>query len=107
MPQPPPQPPHLWAVSPSGPPAGTWHFSYTGVAYTSATKFTDGTETTFGYCERPHLVFDTDGVTPVALTNGVKMGAMPGMQNDDQSYTLLRPLKRDSAPAGALLTLAI
>lgn len=83
------------------------HWTYTGVAYTSATKFTDGTETTFGYCERPHLVFDTDGVTPVALTNGVKMGAMPGMQNDDQSYTLLRPLKRDTAPAGTLLTLAI
>ena len=44
------------------------------------------------YVERPHLVFNEDGTLPVALTNGVKIGAQPGMQNDDQSYTLLRPL---------------
>lgn len=65
---------------------------YTGKAYTSATEFTDGGTTVFPYCERPHLVFDKDGVTPVALTNGVKLGKQAGLVNDDQSYTLLRPL---------------
>jgi hypothetical protein len=29
-----------------------------------------------------------------ALTNGVKLGAQPGICNDDQSFTLLRPLQR-------------
>ena len=43
--------------------------------------------------QRPHLVFAEDGVTPVALTNGVKMGPQTGMANDDQSFTLLRPLR--------------
>ena len=38
-------------------------------------------------------MFAEDGVTPVALTNGVKMGPQPGMANDDQSFTLLRPLR--------------
>jgi hypothetical protein len=33
-------------------------------------------------------------VTPVALTNGVKLGAQPGIANEDQSFTLLRPLRQ-------------
>jgi hypothetical protein len=45
----------------------------------------------FGHCERPHLLFDKDGFTPIALTNGVKI---QGLSNDDQSFTLLRPLQR-------------
>ena len=75
----------------------------------------------YPYCERPHLVFAEDGVTPVALTNGkysqytgdppllvisrphmtdivlitgVKMGMQAGIANDDQSFTLLRPLRQ-------------
>lgn len=68
------------------------HWTYTGIAYTATTKFTDGTTTVFPYVERPHLVFDETGIKPVALTNGVKYGLQPGIQNDDQSYTLLRPL---------------
>eukprot|EP00041_Stephanoeca_diplocostata_P029789 m.887075 g.887075 ORF g.887075 m.887075 type:complete len:401 (+) comp23634_c0_seq3:572-1774(+) len=60
-----------------------------GTAYTGLVNFTDGTSYDFPYVERPHLVFDKDGVTPVALTNGVK----PGWGADgDQSFTLLRPL---------------
>eukprot|EP00039_Didymoeca_costata_P022040 m.3544 g.3544 ORF g.3544 m.3544 type:complete len:68 (+) comp2785_c0_seq2:68-271(+) len=53
-----------------------------------------GTSTEFPYCERPHFVFQPDGVTLAALTNGVKLGPQAGMQNDDQSYTLLRPLRQ-------------
>ena len=68
------------------------HWTYTGIAYTAKTSFTDATAVTFPYVERPHLVFAKDGVTPVAVTNGVKLGAQPGMQGDDQSFTLLRPL---------------
>ncbi len=65
----------------------TWTF--TGTAYSGFTEYDDGTSFEFPYCERPHLIFATDGVTPVALTNGVK----PGWgQGGDQSFTLLRPL---------------
>lgn len=68
-------------------------WTYTGIAYSANTTFTDGSSFEFPYCERPHLVFGVDGVTPVALTNGVKLGPQAGMANDDQSFTLLRPLK--------------
>ena len=68
------------------------HWTYTGVAYTSVTKYNDGTTVEYPYCERPHLIFGKDG-QPVALTNGVKLGPVAGITNDDQSFTLLRPLR--------------
>jgi len=48
---------------------------YTGQAYTARASYDDGTSLTYPYCDRPHLVFDKDGTTPLALTNGVKLGA--------------------------------
>jgi len=65
----------------------TW--KYTGTAADAKADYTDGTTETFGHCERPHMIFDEAGTTPVALTNGVKI---QGISNDDQSFTLLRPL---------------
>jgi len=64
-----------------------WHYS--GTAATAETHYTDGTVVTFSHSERPHILFDKDGTTPMALTNGVKI---QGVTNDDQSFTLLRPL---------------
>jgi hypothetical protein len=70
---------------------------YTGTAATADTTYTDGSKETFGHCERPHLIFDKDGTTPVALTNGVKI---QGLSNNDQSFTLLRPLRQKSDHSG-------
>jgi hypothetical protein len=36
-------------------------WTYTGVAYTSLTKYTDGSTVEYPYCERPHLIFDHTG----------------------------------------------
>ena len=68
-----------------------WHYS--GTAAPPDTTYSDGTKEVFSHSERPHILFDKDGVTPVALTNGVKI---QGRSNDDQSFTLLRPLRRAS-----------
>ena len=50
-------------------------------------NFTDGTSTTFEACERPHVVLDPTGQTPIGLTNGVieKNGG-------DAAFTLVRPI---------------
>lgn len=69
----------------------TW--KYTGTAATADTVYTDGTKETFGHSERPHILFDKDGTTPVALTNGVKV---QGLSNDDLAFTLMRPLRQKS-----------
>lgn len=79
------------AYSPDG---VSW--TYTGTAATAETKYTDGTSEVYGHCERPHIMFDKDGVTPVALTNGVKI---QGLSNDDQSFTLFRPLNTKATSA--------
>jgi hypothetical protein len=71
-----------------------WH--YTGTAATAVAHYTDGSSENYGHCERPHVLFDKDGVTPIALTNGVKI---QGLSNDDQSFTLLRPLNTKPAKA--------
>jgi len=72
-------------------------WAYTGTAATADAVYTDGSKETFGHCERPHLIFDKDGTTPVALTNGVKI---QGLSNDDQSFTLLRPLRQKRGSSG-------
>ena len=66
------------------------HHSVVASRYTGVTQYDDGTSFEFVACERPHLIMDKDGVTPVALTNGVKPGW--GVMQD-QSFTLLRPIK--------------
>jgi len=74
-------------------------WTYTGTAATADTTYTDGSSVSFSHLERPQLVFAEDGFTPLALTNGVKTD-QTGLSNDDQSFTLLRPLKQ---AAGAVV----
>ena len=70
----------------------TWNgFSHDIHAYDSYTEYTDGTNFSFARLERPHLIFDTDGYTPIAITNA----AQPGGEDLDYSYTLLRPINQD------------
>eukprot|EP00490_Sorites_sp_Unknown_P029464 CAMPEP_0114669472 /NCGR_PEP_ID=MMETSP0191-20121206/38139_1 /TAXON_ID=126664 /ORGANISM="Sorites sp." /LENGTH=198 /DNA_ID=CAMNT_0001925243 /DNA_START=886 /DNA_END=1479 /DNA_ORIENTATION=- len=56
-------------------------------AYEGFTEYDDGTNFTFARCERPHLIMDDDGYTPLALSNAVQ----PGGQSLDYSFTLIRP----------------
>jgi hypothetical protein len=67
-------------------------WTYGGIAATAFTSFTDGTNFTFPYLERPHFVFaaGSNDTKIVALTNGVKPQWTGG---PDQSYTLLRPVQ--------------
>eukprot|EP01084_Bolivina_argentea_P238247 400262_1 len=62
---------------------------YTGYIYSNVVDFTDGSTFMFERRERPHFVFDDDGCTPIALTNGVQWGGV----YDDSTYTLLQPIK--------------
>ena len=64
----------------------TW--IYAGVSYSNTVVFDDGTQETFPRRERPHLIFDDDGCTPIALTNGLNYGGKYG----DATYTLLQPI---------------
>lgn len=68
-------------------------WTWTGIAATADTTYTDGTTRSFSHLERPQLVFAKDMVTPIAVTNGVKTD-QAGLSNNDQSFTLLRPLKQ-------------
>merc|ERR1719329_1427243 len=68
-------------------------WTWTGIAATADTVYKDGTSATFSHLERPQLVFAKDGKTPIALTNGVKT-EQTGLANNDQSFTLLRPLQQ-------------
>ncbi len=45
----------------------------------------------FQRCERPHIIMDDDGYTPIALTNSAQLGG----EYLDYSYTLLRPINTD------------
>ena len=78
-------------------------WTFTGSAYTSHTRYDDGSSADFPFCERPHFVFAADGTTPLALTNGVKPGWGAG---GDQSFTLLRPLAAAHGDARAYSTVA-
>lgn len=74
----------------------TWNgFDEKVHAYGNKVHFVDGSSTTFERVERPHIVFDADSFTPIALTNGVVEG---GSKQDqfypDYSYTLLRPINQ-------------
>eukprot|EP01084_Bolivina_argentea_P053300 97844_1 len=50
---------------------------YTGVAYNNIIKYNDNSQQSFKRRERPHLIFDNDGCTPVALINA----AIPMSEN--------------------------
>lgn len=58
-------------------------------------RYTDGSKDRVCNGDRPKLLFDIDGVTPVALTTAAGEhpwnSTVPGLDND-QTYTLLRPV---------------
>ncbi|CAH1787739.1 unnamed protein product [Owenia fusiformis] len=64
------------------------NWQYGGRAFGNKVQFTDGTEFEFTRRERPHFVFDKDGVTPLALTSGAQYGG----KYNDACYTLLQPV---------------
>eukprot|EP01083_Nonionella_stella_P170294 579227_1 len=57
---------------------------YAGSSYGNHVEFTNGANFTFSRRERPHLIFDEDGCTPIALTNGAQYGG----EYHDATYTL-------------------
>jgi hypothetical protein len=69
-----------------------WFYPYiSGSAYFENVTLTDGRELQFHRRERPHLVFDKDGVTPLALTNGAGIDGIG--KYGDATWTFLQPLK--------------
>ena len=67
-----------------------------GVAFDGNVTYVDGTSDKVCNGDRPKILFDRDGVTPVALTTAAgerKWSPTPGLDSD-QTYTLLRPLYR-------------
>jgi len=88
-----------------------WDWTYSGVAWGNATgryntpqgqgadiEFTDGTTTRFTRVERPHLVFASNALRgdPIYLTNAAQYGTgtdpATSAHNDDQTYTIIRPV---------------
>ena len=60
-------------------------------------RYSDGSTDKVCNGDRPKLLFDTDGVTPVALTSAAGehpwTSSVPGLDSD-QTYTLLPPVAR-------------
>ena len=77
----------------------SWH--YTGVAYSNVANYSDGSWQAFERRERPHLLFAADGVTIIALSNGVQYAAPPGVtctvagspSTCDPIFTLVQPVR--------------
>jgi hypothetical protein len=69
------------------------NWTVTGVAYSNVIVFTDGTNVSASRRERPHLIWDADGVSPVALSNGVQLAGQPNAPNTDGVTTLVQPLR--------------
>eukprot|EP01083_Nonionella_stella_P050459 134207_1 len=63
---------------------------YAGSSYGNFVTFMDNTNFAFTRRERPHFIFDDDGCTPIALTNGAQYGG----KYHDATYTLLQPIAR-------------
>ena len=59
-------------------------------AYNATAVYTDGSSETFLTAERPHLLLDKDGYTPLALTTGSRPP-----NSGDYSVTLLRPINQN------------
>jgi hypothetical protein len=73
------------------------NWTFTGVAFDGNISYVDGVDLVCNG-DRPKLLFDKDGVTPLALTTAA--GERPwsssvGNLDADQAYTLLRPLSHD------------
>ena len=78
----------IWRVAPLLPEADLG-----GCAYPRTVAFDNAepvSSFTFYRRERPHLIFDCDGVTPVALSTAVIDSPVYGC---DRSYTLVQPIK--------------
>ena len=74
----------------------------TGFAYSNLANYSDGTFQAFSRRERPHVLFGgADGLTPIALSNGVQYAAPPGVSCTiggspfpcDPIFTLVQPIK--------------
>ena len=66
---------------------------YTGFAYNNIIKYDDNSQLSYKRRERPHLIFDNDGCTPIALINA----AMPLDEDKcgvygDKSNTVIVPI---------------
>ena len=59
-------------------------------AYGPDVEYTDGSKVTMVTAERPHLILDDNGYTPLALTTG---SSPP--DSSDYSFTLLRPIDQN------------
>ena len=72
----------------------------TGFAYSNNASYSDGSWQAFLRRERPHILFADDGVTPVALSNGVEYSVPEGVRCDvngsatvcDPIFTLVQPI---------------
>jgi len=75
----------------------------TGAAYGNNASYSDGTWQAFARRERPHFLFAADGVTPIALSNGVQYAAPPGVNCTiagspapcDPIFTLVQPVRTE------------
>ena len=71
------------------------NWTFTGVAFDGNVTYVDGKDKVCNG-DRPKILFDRDGVSPVALTTAAgerRTSPTPGLDSD-QTYTLLRPLYR-------------
>jgi hypothetical protein len=67
------------------------NWTYTGVAFNASGEYTDGMPFAFSRRERPHPVFAADGVTIVAVTNGVEYQDET-TAGGDAVFTFLQPV---------------
>jgi hypothetical protein len=80
----------------------TW--IYTGMAYGNNATYVDGSWQFFSRRERPHILFAADGLTPIALSNGVQYAAPEGVVCDingaattcDPIFTLVQGISQGS-----------
>ena len=72
----------------------TWLYPWiNGSAYPQNASLVDGSVAEFTARQRPHMVLGPDGVTPVAVTNGVGLlGA--GGKGGDHMFTFLQPIRQ-------------
>eukprot|EP01084_Bolivina_argentea_P054655 100229_1 len=68
----------------------SWYMNEVGT-YPKYINFTDGSSEIFKDRARPHIIFDKDGITPIALTNGAKYYDGTSLYMD-ASYTALQPI---------------
>eukprot|EP01084_Bolivina_argentea_P285548 489702_1 len=66
---------------------GIDNWIYGGYAFNNTVIYVDGEIVTYGRRERPHLIFDKDGCTPIGLSTGVQ-------HHPDHTYTLVQPLNQ-------------